>query len=259
MGCPINCFAQAMICEKRKHHPGSGVNFQRNASGDSGSWIHRKHMKSWAGALGGSNHAVWRVVGRKASHHPRSRPIRRPHGQLLGCIRKQVKTSDQAFDRHDPTSKKGGLNGAVSFSSPEPHTGRPDRASQPELEISIRPSRHRIFLQSAPVGYAETSCGAAKCETPAHSILLQCPPSQETCHRAGTAADHRKYLKICTKQEPHICSSAGHRVSIILSHPCRCLELPMAHPYQLEAPALHRKNIKLCATGCAMPHAGTGL
>ena len=118
LGCPINCFAQAMIREKREHHPGSGVNFQRNASGDSGSWIHRKHMKSWAGALGGSNHAVWRVVGRKASHHPRSRPIRRPHGQLLGCIRKQVKTSDQAFDRHDPTSKKGGLNGAVLFQQP---------------------------------------------------------------------------------------------------------------------------------------------
>ena len=152
-----------MIREKREHHPGSGVNFQRNASGDSGSWIHRKQMKSWAGALGGSNHAVWRVVGRKASHHPRSRPIRRPHGQLLGCIRKQVKTSDQAFDRHNPTSKKGGLTAQFSFSRPEPHTGRPDRASQLCWRLrSGLPVIVKSTLQSAPVGYAEMSCGAAK-------------------------------------------------------------------------------------------------
>ena len=162
MGCPINCFAQAMIREKREHHPGSGVNFQRNASGDSGSWIHRKQMKSWAGALGGSNHAVWRIVGRKAPHHPRSRPIRKPHGQLLGCIRKQVKSSDHAFDRHDSTSKKGGLNGAFLFQQTRISYRKAGSCIPARLETSIRPSRHRKYLQSAPVGYAETSCGAAK-------------------------------------------------------------------------------------------------
>ena len=132
-----------------------------NASGDSGSWIHRKQVKFWAGALGGSLHAVWRIVGRKASHHPRSRPIRRPHGQLLGCIRKQVKTSDQAFDRHDPTSKKGGLNGAVLFQQPRTSYRKAGSCIPAGLETSIRPSRHRKLLQSAPVGYAETPCGAA--------------------------------------------------------------------------------------------------